>query len=262
MQVDTLIEMLEAGHHAHMIEGDFQERGGIMIVGPPGHLKTTCINLALKGYPDAIQASDLTLQQFVKMRQDFVSGRYSTIAFLDFEKLYERNPSTAKNLEGLVRSLTAEGFRHSSSEDTRGIAFPVQAFVIGAMTSDFAIRNVTRWIANGFQRRFLWCAVKIANSRMIGDAIEKWQKIEIGSQNGILRAVPRNKIKHDITEQEAATVRRFLIEQDGNEGIAFSLMVRMFCYLRWKYKKEPGKPMQLIKDFSKCLLKAGDVIAL
>lgn len=259
-----MIEILEAGHHAHHVEGDFEERGGIMQVGPPGNLKTTSLLLGFRGFSDAIVMSDLTLQQFIKMREDFVAGRYNTMAFLDLEKLYRRNASTASNLEGLVMALAAEGFRHSSAEDHRAIAFPVHAHIVGAMTTKFQMQNYTRWADNGFLRRFIWTAYHLKKTSLIGDSIDRWEKLKFGNNGSgkLIRAIPSGKIKYVLEPQDSKRIREWMREQPGRDGIAFAVLKRIACALLWKHSREKEKAWAILEDFAPSLRSDGAELVL
>src|SRR5256885_1629489 len=116
MKVTTLMEVISAGHLAKFVDGPFDQRGGIFLVGPPGHLKSTIIKLALIEYPDTLVLSDINVQEFGRLKNSLIGGRYTTIGFGEFEKLYERNPTTAANLEGTLRGMVEEGFDKLSFE--------------------------------------------------------------------------------------------------------------------------------------------------
>ena len=84
-----------------------------MLIGPPGALKTTMIEDSYNIYPNALIVADLNINTLMALRQDLVSGRFSTIAFTEFEKLYQRRADTAaffRHHQGDSRQLKKESF--------------------------------------------------------------------------------------------------------------------------------------------------------
>src|SRR6266849_1514734 len=117
MKPVTLIEILDAAHLIVFVDSPYLQRGGIMLVGPPETLRTTVIDIALKQHPGALRLSDLNMKSLTGMKDDFTNGRYSTVGFLDYQKLYERNQSTSSNMEGTIRQMIEEGFTRTSHDD-------------------------------------------------------------------------------------------------------------------------------------------------
>src|SRR6476646_6884687 len=134
MKARSLLEVIDAAHLSYYVESPFPSRGGLMLVGPPGVLKSTFIASGLSDYPSALVLSDLNVQQLVRLRDDLSGGRYTSIGFTEFEKLYQRASSTSENIEGHIKALVEEGFTRASFEDQRMATMSARALVVGAMT--------------------------------------------------------------------------------------------------------------------------------
>src|ERR1700690_1149371 len=108
VRISTMMEVIIAAHFTHYVATPFPQRSGIFFVTPPQQLKSSLI-LKLKNFPDALVLSDLNFQQLADFKDDICAGRYQTLAFVEFNKIYQRNPATAAHLEGTLARLEAEG---------------------------------------------------------------------------------------------------------------------------------------------------------
>jgi hypothetical protein len=249
MTPQTLIEILDAAHLTSFIESPFPQRGAIMIVGPPGAMKTTFIRTGLSEYPGALILGDLNINSLMSLRDSLVSGRYKTIAFPEYEKLYQRKADTAANVEGTIKQLIEEGFSRASFEEQDAITSISRVLVIGAMTYSFYNSRISKWRESGFKRRILWVGVKLLNPDKIMEAIRKWELIEL---DGIPRRYPTKGIPFDVTEAESRQIEKLLEGQW--EATPYVLLKKIFAVLKWKYKAtEPNKPMKIMKDFGECI---------
>ena len=256
MKVGSLIEIISAAHLSFYVESAFKERGGIMLVGPPASLKTA-MSEVLDCYPNAWVLSDLTVKQGARMREDIASGRISTIAFADYAKLYQRQSAGAANVEGFIRALTAEGFRRANWEEPTMTVIPARALVIGCMTSSFYTQHWGSWKDDGFARRFLWSHFQLKDPNVIIEAIIKDVRLDFGGKNGFNPKLPTSKsIRGNITETESRLLLTFLRHQHGKE-IGLILLKKILAALRWKFNREPERPMTIVQDFSRCLLREG-----
>lgn len=256
MRANSLLEVIDAGHLSKYVEAPFDQRGGLMIVGPPGSLKSTFIKCSLAEYPNCLIMSDLNVQQLIQLRDDLAGGRYSTIGFLEFEKLYQRAKPTAENLEGHIKALVDEGFTRSSFEDQRMMQLHATAFVVGAMTYSFYSNRFSQWNQSGFARRFLWANIRLKNPQLITDAIHQWTLVSFGS---LARKTPASRhIPYTVTREESSRILTMLREQPG-DATPFITMKKMLCALKWKHGK-PAYAMRLLSDFAECLRKNGAAI--
>lgn len=223
-----------------------------MFVAPPGQWKSTVIEVSTETYSDSITLSDVNVQTLNAMH-DELGQKINTLAFPAFEKIYERNPQTAANIEGHVKALVAEGLSLASFEDQRMPgSYKARALVIGGIPPVVHRERFARWRDNGFYRRFIWSFFHFKDPRVIIDAIHEWKKIDLQFD---IPVVPSRKLDLEITPAESEKLYRMLKYQ-GGEAIPLVLLKKMFCVLRWRYKKEPERAMKIIEDFSTSLGKS------
>lgn len=261
MQVSSIIEFLDAAIDTKFVQGPFEERGGIMLVAYPGSFKSTILASALAGHSDAMKTSDLNVQQWIKVRDDFVTGRFSCLGFTDFEKIYQRHSSTAGHVEGIVKGLVAEGYGTSPSGDTRMPTIPAYALVIGAMTNSCMEERYDAWQKSGFLRRFLWLTFSVQNQNKISEAIERWEKIDFGK----ISVRPANRqIKVEITKERAKYLHDMMKEQPGLNGTAYVLIKKIVAVLEWKHNYNGGgkRVMEILEDIRPALSQKGGRIIL
>jgi hypothetical protein len=230
-----------------------------MLVGPAGVLKSSIIKSALKPYPQALVLTDLNINTLSKMKDDLVSGRYHTLAFEEMQKLYERNPSTAKNIEGAIKAFVDQGFLHPAFADQRMVGLEARMMVIGAMTYSFYSLNYSGWRESGFARRFIWMFYRTSSYDIIGDAIEQNKDILL---DGIPRLWPQDRmIPYDITAAEAKWLRNALRDQ-VDDMTSQILLQKIYCVLKWKYKEKPGRAREIIEQIEPLLTKNGGEVDL
>lgn len=250
-----MIDIIDAAHLTAFVEGPFHQRGGLMLVGPPETLRTTCIETALDEHPSACVVSDINMNTLTALKDDFTSGKYSTIGFLDYQKLYERHASTASNIEGTLRQLMEEGYSKSSHDDPSSPATKARAFVVAAVVERFFATHHRQWRESGFLRRWLVCLFSMPpmSRQKITNSVHDWKKIQFDS---ITRRMPTTPIPYDLTEAESRMLLKMVKEQPS-QATPYVLMKKIYVALKWKYKKEPEKALRIIKDFAPCLSKNG-----
>lgn len=223
-----------------------------MIVAPPGTLKSTIIRLALEDYPDALLLSDMNVNTLTSLKNSLLDQRYVTLGFGEFEKLYQRNPATATNIEAHVKALIEEGFARASFEDQRMPVMPARCAVIGGITPSLYARKFTQWQENGFARRFLFCSYTLANPEAIMEAISNWKAISFGKVSTQI-PVPK-KISYSITRDENDILKRSIMSQPDRET-PFVIVKKLFCVLKWRYNAR--RAMEIYQDFSECIASKG-----
>lgn len=248
MTSQTLIEIIDAAHLTSFINSPFPQRGGIMIVGPPGSLKTSFVQTALREHPSALFLSDLNINSLMRLRESLVSGRYRTIVFPEYEKLYQRKADTASNIEGTIKQLIEEGFTRASFEEQDAISYTARTLVIGALTYSFYSKMIGPWRESGFKRRMLWVGIKLANPDQIMHAIREWELIDIGD---IPRRYPTKDIPFNVNDAESKAIEKMLEGQW--EATPYVLLKKIYAVLKWKYPKEPRRPMAIMTELSKCI---------
>jgi hypothetical protein len=233
VDINVLIESLIAAHFTSFVQSPFEERGGIFLVSPPQQLKSSIIK-KLKLFPDAMVVSDLNYQQVNVVREDMCTGRYNTLAFVEFNKVYQRNPTTAVNLEGTIASLVCEGWAGPPHEDQRAARDEARCLVIGGMTKSTYTARLQQWMENGFAQRFLWAHYKLSDDSIIGDAIQSQEPIDL---SGEVWTQPNGTIRFNLDREETMTIRGWVANQPGGEKLPFSLMLKIACVLKWRYAK-------------------------
>jgi len=248
MTPQTLIEVIDCAHLTSFINSPFPQRGALMVVGPPGSMKTTFIRVALCDHPAALFLSDLNINSLMKLRDSLVSGRYRTIAFPEYEKLYQRKADTASNVEGTIKQLIEEGFSRASFEELDAITTTARTFIVGAMTYDFYNKMISRWRESGFKRRILWVGITLQNPDKIMEAIRKWELIEI---DGIPRRYPTKEIPFNVSDKESRRIEGMLKGQW--EATPYVLLKKIYAVLKWKYPNDAKKPMIIMEELAACL---------
>jgi hypothetical protein len=246
----SIIEVFDAAQlTVHLAAPDFPKRGGIMVIGPPGALKTSFILAGFSWYPSALVLSDLNINSLMECREELISGRFTTLVFPEFEKLYQRRSDTASNIEGSIKQLVEDGFTRASFESQGMISMNARSLVVGAITYSFYSQHYQAWKNSGFARRFLWASIRLSKPHRIMQAVHDWKLLEI---DGIpRRPVGQAAIPFNVKESESRKLWDMLRTQ--SEATPFVLLKKIFAVLKWKYEKQPGRAMEIMEEFSLCL---------
>lgn len=259
MQAQDLVEILCAAHLGYLVEGPFSERGGIMLVGPPGVLKTTFVSALDITYNDALMLSDVNVKSLIRLRDVIASGKVNTLVLPEFVKVYERADVTAKNIEGTLRAMTAEGFSAASFEDSRVNRLRARCLVMGALTPSTVDARFTGWEESGFNRRFLWCLMRLKDPLALERAAVNWSRIDFRMKH--LPLVPLGtQIPNLTTYKERQKLAAFAKYQPGGDhAIQIQLLIRILAVLRWWYNEtnDPRDPMHTVESFASSLGKNG-----
>lgn len=264
---EDYLECLCAVHLASYVDWPFKERSGVFVVGPPSVFKTTFLEIAQEHYSDAIEVSDLNVQSLVDLRDQMASNVIRSLVIPDFGKLYERHPSTAKNLEGHVRALAGEGFAAASFEDSRQQRLHARCTIMSAMTPKVQGQNFGRWEDTGFARRFLWSLVTLEDPTLQTEAVIKGELLDFG-----MRRVPTRPVTGQIPmRQVTLAMRRKLLETlqhqpgGGQHATQLSLLARMLAVLSWHYRRTGQSRRSALKtvlSFARSLGSGGAVLTL
>lgn len=186
------------------------------------------------------------------MKNSFIDGKYQTLAFGEFEKLYQRNASTAANIEGHLKAMVEEGFGKTSFQDQRMASFRARVMVVAGITPSCYAKMYTAWIENGLARRFLWCIYRMKDTEAITESIHRWEPLLFGKAT---REVPSNGyIPYSVTEEQSAYIRK-LLEYQPDCATPYVMMKKILSVLMWRYSE--SKAMEIVKDFSESLSKEG-----
>ena len=233
MKLESLLEVLHAAHHTWLVESPWEERGGILLVAPPGQLKTTLV-YTLNSYAEACCTGDMNIISMKSLRNMVLGGRYKTLAFGEMEKLYARNPNTAANIESHLKQFVEEGLRHFSHEDSATPIMPARCFVVAGITPSAYGRMYTAWEESGFSRRFLRIQYVLKDEKQILDAIHKWEKILFDLPvywNG-----NRAMLKYNLDEKESKWILGLMKEQPNSTPSV--LIKRVAVVLKYKRPKD------------------------
>jgi hypothetical protein len=174
----VVIEVLDAAQlTAYLDTPEFPKRSGIMLVGPPGAMKTSLILSAFSYYPSALVLSDLNINSMMGLREELVSGRFKSMIFPEFDKLYQRRSDTASNIEGTIKQIVEDGFTRASFEPQGMMTMNARALVVGAITYQFYSYHYDNWKKSGFARRFLWAFIRLRQPDKIMDAVESRSQV-------------------------------------------------------------------------------------
>lgn len=257
MKIINLMEVISAAHCTKYIESPFPSRGGLFLIGPPGQLKSTIIKLSLIEYPDTLLLSDLNVSSLSALRESLIGGRYSTLGFGEFEKLYKRNPASASNLEAHLQMMVEEGFDKTSFEDPRMMTMTARVLLIGGITPTCYVKRFLDWQNSGFLRRFLWVSYKLANPEAILKAIHEWKPLDFGKMSF---KVPANRnIPFKVAREKSLWLESLLQHQPAKET-PLIVLKKIFCVLEWRYGSK--RATEIMKDFSGGLSKSGAEIYL
>lgn len=255
----TMTEMLYAAHLASYVQGPFEDRGGLMVVGPPAVLKSALLSVLDRHYHNALALSDVNTQALVALRPQIAQGTIRTLVLPELQKVYERDPRTAVNVEGTLRAMVAEGFAGASFEDPRPNRILARCMVVGAMTPECQAQHFKGWEDSGFNRRFLWPLITLDDPEVLERAVEEWTLLELGHAD--FPALPQGEIPNTTTLAERQALRVLVKYQPGgSHATQLAVMVKMLAVLRWWYKAR-GVPvtraLDRMREFARTLSKTG-----
>jgi len=207
-----------------------------MLVGEPGVLKSTFLDVLDRQYHDAVSMSDINARGLSDLRGAISTGAIRTLVLSELAKLYERADPTAKNVEGTIRAMADEGFRAASFEDQRINRTAARSLIIGALTPRTQENHFKDWEDSGFNRRFLWPHIRLADPLILERAVIEWRRLDF--QLGHVPRPPANgeKIPNRTTALERNVLRGLVKYQPGgSHALHVQLMTKILCVLRWWY---------------------------
>lgn len=261
MEASDLVEVLCAAHLGHLVEGPFRERGGIMLVGPPGVLKTTFVSILDQHYQDCLMLSDINVKSLVSLRDSIAAGKINTLVLPELAKIYERADATALNVEGTIRALAAEGFSAASFEDSRINRLSARAMIIGAMTPATIEKRFQGWEESGFNRRFLFALLRLSDPMALENAAINWQRIDFRVRHiPLAPTLGPSTIPNLTTQRERHRLGVLVkVQPGGDHAIQLQVMVRVLAVLKWWYAESGTleNAMETVERFGVSLGKGG-----
>jgi len=258
MKFNTLVEVVAAVHLTPKVSGEVSsERGGIMLVAPPGQLKTTAIEY-LDSFPKTKLISNITTHSLNQLRQDFLSEEIITMGFPDYDMIYKRHGSVASQIEGTLMGLMGEGFRNPAFSDQRVNVTKARCTIIGGITIKCYERNISEWIDSGFARRFLWSRYTLKNGHLLEEAISRWRRYVL--DNDFVMKVPsQNLIPYSLTHKQAQEVL-YQLRFQHDRKLPYITAQKIISVLTWKHGMKEG--WNLWNDFAPSCGKEGTEIVL
>lgn len=261
MNLKELTMVLAAAHLGSRVQSRIQDRGGLMLVGPPGVLKSS-LAMTLEPYDDALVLTDLNTKALNSIKERIIAGAVTSLVLPELAKVYERHPSVAANLEGSVRALVAEGFVSASFESHTVQRFRARASVIGCLVPSTVTRMSEHWEESGFMRRFLWAFYRIPDS-VVERAVIEDRDILRRAKSAPIKCEPGETIVDLTTEIERHELRRLVKYQPGgNHAMHILILRRILAVLKWHYRKmgRTKDAMDVVQSFAELLGKEGALL--
>jgi len=259
LPIVAMAEALVAAHLSSCVDAPFKDYGGIILVGPPGVLKSTLL-YTLEDYPNVRVISDLNVQALAEMRESIASKSVRTLVIPEMAKLYERDPRTAMNLEGHLRALVDEGFRAPSFKSQEMVRLSAHCVVLSAITEETREERYSKWNSSGFNRRFLWPLLRMEHPEILDFASDQWQAIDFKLRY-LPQPPPGGHIPNTTTTTEREQLRALLQYQPGpTHTTQAHLLVKMLAVLKWWYRMDErgtGEAMHTMRLFGRSLGKQG-----
>lgn len=233
---NDLIEVLCSTHLSSFVDSPYEDRGGVMLVGGPGALKTTFLKVVDATYHDAIAMSDVNAKTMNALKESFANEQLRTIVLPEFGKIYERIEATAANVEGILRAMAAEGFYHASFDDQRRQSVVARATVMGAMTSATYNKRFTGWDESGFSRRFLWAVFMLDRPDVLENAALENRLLKLCFAVAPRPPLDGARIPFSVLPLEKLELRNIVKYQPGgSHTIHLQLLMKVLSVLRYWY---------------------------
>lgn len=258
----NFIEVLWASTLTHRVDSQFESRGGILLIAPPAHFKTTMLK-AVETQPGVHPLSDITVTGLVSARDMIAARKINTLLFYDLQKVYERKSETASNIIGSLRALMDEGFTSAAYENQNIIQQRARALVLAAGTPAMYRRYAGDWDENGFSRRLIFSVYSLSNPEVIVKAIMKDEPLELCGISSV--NIPFNLcIKMEEREGDETALRSLLSRGQRGEEIPLILLRKILAVLRWKAKQLHHKDfaLDIVKEFGRSMKDEGVQIEL
>lgn len=257
--INVLFEMVCAAHLGSLVQGDFKEHGGMMLVGPPGMMKSTVLEILESNYPDVLALSDINAQALNKLKSRITDRSIRTLVLPEYAKIYERNVDTANNVEGTLRAMVSEGFKSASFDNPLIARQLARATLLAAMTPEFREKHSQRWQDSGFARRFIWPLLSLQQPEILDDAVERWELLDF-RVSGVPPIPSPAVIPNLTTPAERKAIRMMVRYQPHTHTSQFQFMIRCLAVLKWWYRarrRDPGAAFHTVSVFARSLGKQG-----
>lgn len=254
-RIETLVEAVSCIHLASYVQSPYKDRGGLMLVGPAGVMKTTVLDVLDNNHANALSVSNAHMATMKKLQPAFYNGQIRSLCFPDLQSIYAGDPRTASRIEQMMMQLAAEATRTiGGEEDSRYAKFKGYCTIFAAMTPAFYTQRINKWEESGFSRRFLWATYTLLDPEILMRAIAQWTRANIGSTL-IPRCPVNNLITDTLTRKEREEIAGWLRHQPQPHEIQFQVLCKATSALAWHYKinKIRRSAMNTMREFAETL---------
>lgn len=230
--VQDFLSLVSAVHLSSYVDSPYQDRGGLMIVGPPGALKTTCVNFLDKSFADVLVMSDMNVQGLTRIKDQISGNSIRTLVLPEMLKIYERHSSVSSNVEGTLRAFAGEGFTSASFENATISRLTARATIIAAMTPSLREKKASDWDDSGFGRRFLWALVSLQDPGALDRAVVSGKLLDFAIGEAP-RVPPGGVIPNYTTQQERESIAIWCKYQPIPHTVQISVLIKVWAVLKW-----------------------------
>lgn len=240
------------------VESPQETFGGLMVVGPPGVLKSSMLEM-YNSFDQAISIGNANMTTFRGLYPHIQARHYRLIAFEEFANIYAGDPRTGNRLESTIQAIVEQGCSTIGLMDERSQRLVAKACVVGAMVPEFRDKHYQKWTDSGFDRRFLWSLIRLSNPEKLIQAVIEWKRIELSETKFIVTPVVK-KITPQLSNAERQELSRLVRYQAGTDHAS---QLRMICKITealiWMNGRVNNKSdaMKTIHKFGQTLGKHG-----
>jgi hypothetical protein len=255
VRIEAMIEAICAMHISSYVESPYKDRGGVMLVGPTGVMKTTILDVLDNNYHNSLSISNSHMSTMKKLQPSFYNGQILSLCFPDVQSIYAGDPRTSGRIEQMMMQLSGEATRTiGGDEDSRHAKFKGYCTIFAAMTPAFYTAHINKWEETGLSRRFLWSTYTFQDPDILMRAIAQWSRAELGDI--IIPKCPANGLIPDtLKASDREEIQRWLRHQPQPHEIQFQIMCKAASALAWHYKRNRIKKnaMETMHEFAETL---------
>jgi hypothetical protein len=256
VNIEPFVEGICACHLASYVESPYRDRGGLMVVGPAGVMKSTILDVLDNNYANSLTISNSHMSTMRKLQPSFYNSQVRSLCFPDLQSIYAGDPRTASRIEQMMMQLSGEATRTiGGDEDSRYAKFKGYCTMFAAMTPFFYTSHINKWDECGFSRRFLWATYTFEDPDILMRAIVQWTKANLGDTK-IPKCPVGGLIKDSLTRADREEIRGWLRHQPQPHEIQFQVLCKATSVLAWHYrvnKLKKKNAMDTMRQFAELL---------
>lgn len=253
--LSTLCEVMCALHLSSYVNAPVLDRGGVMIVAPPGALKTTVLTLLDRHFANCLSYSNLNTKTLMHLRSELSGRSIRSIVLPDLQAIYAGDPRTSQRLEQTIMQLVGEGHMGASWQDARHHKFEARCMVFGALPHTFYEAMAPEWEKSGFLRRFLWLFYSLENNEALTDSLVAWERVRLTGLSVVPQVPAEAEIAFTATQEEMRELLGMLKYQPPPHEIQLVMLGRTLSVLKWHYKRigSTAKAIDTMREFAAVL---------